>query len=357
MKTTNSALLWLGLSLAVLWQPAPCIAETDAEAEIREGIRLHDLGEYGAAITAFERALERDPGNPLAHYEMANTYFADGNFESCVAAAEKGLAETGKLQGGLRTLAGTCYSSMGKPRKALRQFRKALEIDPENAMLNFNVAITLTKEGETDKAIAHLQTAIDSRPGYSSPYLVLGQLHGAIGSYAKGVFYFSRFVTLEPNSARTAQASAGVFEFLQEGVEREPDDEIKVSVFMGEEDDPFGTLEMSRSLAAAAMHVEKDEEGEEEEQKSAAEPATEARRHVDALVNFFQMAQELSDRGSLRETKTWDQAIVPILAIHDEEGSKPLAYLMTARAGISGGQSWLETHPEEIERLSDLLSP
>ena len=348
--TTKLRVRFLSTVLAVVVSQSLWAA--DVGTLIHQGVSLHDDGDFQGAIKAFEKALEMEPENAVARHELSNTYFAKGDYKACVETAEAGIELDSDLAPKFYAIAASCYSEAGNEEKALELFRAGLAKSPDDTMLQFNIGVTLAGQGANDEALEHFERAAELSPDYASPYFFIGLLHHDADERVPGLFYLARFVTLAPDSARTVQASAGVFELFFAGQNVKPDHEIEVNVAISGDDDPFGTLEVSRSLAATTIHLSP----EELDLKESDGELTEADRKVDALVSFFQMASELGDGSPLLKTTTWKQAIEPILSIHAKGSGKALGYLLAARAEIPGGRSWLEKHPEELAALGDVLN-
>ncbi len=342
MKRCNAAIFAVLISLG-----AGALRASDAGSMIRKGVELHDAGDYQGAIRSFRSALELEPANTVALYELANTYFAAGDFDACVEAAKTGLKHPSDLDALLYMAAGSCYSSAGKTRKALRSFRAGLEIAPDNARLHFNMAVTLLESGDAEAAVEHLQKAASSEPSYASPYYFLGEIYRDQGKRVQSLYYFARFFTLEPNTARSTAAATSVLDLLSSGIEVSSESEVEVTVPHLEDGDPFSVLEVSLSIAGASMHTE----------EGAALPS-EAHRRVSALQTFFQITLEMNDpeNRDLRGTVAWQQAIAPLLRIHERELSEALGFVMATRAGVEGGQAWVDAHPESVRQLEAALS-
>jgi type IV pilus assembly protein PilF len=78
--------------------------------------------------------------------------------------------------------------------KALEQFLKALEINPDDPYLHYDLALTYDMKGVLDKAEYHLKEAIKLKPDYSDAYNYLGfvyfrqgKVHEAIEAYNKAL--------------------------------------------------------------------------------------------------------------------------------------------------------------------------
>lgn len=319
---------------------------SDAGSMIEKGVELHDAGDYQGAIRSFRSALELEPANTVALYELANTYLATGDFNSCIEAAKAGLEHPSDLDPLLHMAAGSCYSSAGKTRKALRSFRAGLDLAPNEARLHFNIAVTLFNSEDGEDAVEHLQKAVASEPSYASPYYFLGEIYRDEGKRVQSLYYFARFFTLEPNTARSASAATNAFGLLFSGIDVKSKSEVEVTVPHLEDDDRFSALELSLSIAGVSVHTD----------EGAALPS-EAHRTVSALQTFFQITLEMNDPEDrdLRGTVVWNQAIAPLLRLHERELSEALGFVMATRAGVEGGQAWVDAHPESVKKLEAAL--
>lgn len=67
--------------------------------------------------------------------------------------------------------------------KAYVLFLKALEIEPQNAAINFKIAETLAKNDEMEKAIGYALKAVELNPKNKYYYLLTAQIYGRQGNY------------------------------------------------------------------------------------------------------------------------------------------------------------------------------
>jgi tetratricopeptide (TPR) repeat protein len=323
------------------------------EEILRAGIELHDQGDYAGAIAKYEEALRHYPGHPVALYELAHTQATRGEYDRCIEAAEEGVKAEAPpaLTAQLYAVMASCFSSSGRPNKALRQFRKGLEIAPDSVPLLFNIAVTLATQGEHAEAAHHLERAIRLQPRYPSPYYLLAEIQRAEDRRVPGLLLFTRFVTLEPNSPRAVTASSLVIALLGAGAEASEDGQ-QVTITMPESEGPYDVAEMMLAMAGTAPHIKDPaEEGEDPP------PPTEAARHVEVLVLFFKMLGDGGAPDGEADSATWQMAAVPLLELADGPELETLGYLMASRAGVAGGIEWLDAHPERLRELEAAISP
>lgn len=318
--------------------PKPTVREL-----VREGVRLHDEGRFDDATAHYKRALELEPEDSEALYELANTYLASGRYALCEETARRGLKKPGDLEGPLFGMVGSCLSSDGKADKALQAFREGLAKYPNDLTLNFNIAVTLATRGKTSEALQHLEKTVAARPLYSSPYFLAGEIFANESRSVEGLFFFLRFVSLEPDSRRSAYAAAKVFELLTSGIEQ-TEKGLNVSVRPpGNPGDILSQIEFFRSLAAATVHLE--------ENRS----QSKAQRYVSALDTFVKITEEMAQGekgGGLAGTFLWERAVAPVVQLQKRGVLECFGYALAAKAGFEGAEEWLESHPQKQEELA-----
>jgi Flp pilus assembly protein TadD len=94
----------------------------------------------------------------------------------------------------------------GQTSRALQQFLIALELNPDDPYLHYDLAYTYDRKGILDKAEFHLKEAVRLKPDYSSAHNFLGAIYFrtgrvelAIESYNKAL---SNLLYLSPQDAR-----------------------------------------------------------------------------------------------------------------------------------------------------------
>jgi len=190
---------------------------------------------FRTAIDYFQQAIAKDPGYALAHAGLADCYTMLGNyfilspnesFPKARAAATKALEIDEQLAQAHTSQAAVklwyewdwkgadrefrravelnpqdatahqwysyYYLAMGKGEQALRQYRKALELDPLSLPVTTFYGQMLIFNRQYDQATEHLRKALEMDPGFGPAHYVLGlaQVHqgrypGAIAEFEK----------------------------------------------------------------------------------------------------------------------------------------------------------------------------
>jgi tetratricopeptide (TPR) repeat protein len=110
---------------------------------------------------------------------------------------------------------GTALNRTGKPDEALAQYRKALAINPEFPEANNNLGIALASAGKLDDAITHFRKALDVKPGSAEFQNNLGHALAAQGKLDEAMVYYQAALEIKPrypeayNNLGVALAGAG----------------------------------------------------------------------------------------------------------------------------------------------------
>lgn len=98
-------------------------------AAMESGLKALALERYPAAVDAFSRAIEQDPGFAEAWNRRGTAYYLMGRYEDSLADIERVLELEPRHFAALAGR-GLCLRELGRPRAAIDAFEQALEINP-----------------------------------------------------------------------------------------------------------------------------------------------------------------------------------------------------------------------------------
>ena len=193
-----------------MWALAAVLFFLQAADPAAEGMKALEAGNYDAAVQAFRKALEADPKDYAAHFNLALAYGFLHQDEEGIAEYQKTLelkpglyeaelnlailllrrkrpAEAAPL---LESAAGQKPAEFrpryylaeaqlagGAADKAGESFRLALELDPKSAAAELGLAHALEQQGKTAEAAPHFRQAAQLDPKYRTSLLELAQLY------------------------------------------------------------------------------------------------------------------------------------------------------------------------------------
>lgn len=93
------------------------------------------------------------------------------------------------------------YQNTGMYDRAIVEYRRALQINPGNALMYYNIGTCYAKKERYDKAINALGKAIQTDPNFVMAYYQLGTVYLLEGSFEEGVRELERAIEIEPRFA------------------------------------------------------------------------------------------------------------------------------------------------------------
>jgi eukaryotic-like serine/threonine-protein kinase len=161
-----------------------------------------------SAIAAFERALALDPNYALAYaglgqarWEKYQAGHDPKSVDSARQACQRALGLDEQLAAA-HVCMGQLESGTGEYEKAVKEFERALAIEPTNDDAYRSLADAYESLGLPAKAEETCRRAIDLRPQYWAGYNWLGTFYYRDARYDDAASMFSQVVALAPDSFR-----------------------------------------------------------------------------------------------------------------------------------------------------------
>lgn len=321
------------LTSSAAWAMSP-----EVQQLMREGVALHNIGQYSAAIDTYLQALALQPDDPVIHYELGYSYMASKQYDQCIEVTQKGLSlqPDADIEPGLYVLQGSCYSTNNQIEEALAAFRTGLAKYPNHTGLNYNIAITLTKAQQYAEAITYTHTALLQSPDYSSPYFLLAQLYEAQTELVSSLAFYLRFAMLEQNTTRTRFTAYRAYLLANIGIVVEKDGEY----YVRRSTDDTSTLHVGLKIAMLSQEADATK--------------SEATRFVDGLTSFVQICSELNDEA-IRHSLTWKHALADLVTMHKDGYLDEFLYYLASLNDLPGAAEWLQAHPNATKDLLNYL--
>jgi tetratricopeptide (TPR) repeat protein len=128
---------------------------------------------------------------------------------------------------------GLVLARLGQVEEAVVQYKKVLALDPGSAEAHSNLGLALTRQGRPEEGIAEYKLALKSEPDYPEVHSNLGAALAGVGKLDEAISHFKRVLELRPDSAEglsnlgRALASAGrtdeAVALYEKAVELRPD--------------------------------------------------------------------------------------------------------------------------------------
>ena len=164
MNTPPRSRMWSAVLFGLVVLLAGC---QTARHYLDRGVRLEQSGDPEAAVKAYTRAIELEPGDALAYFNR-----------------------------------GCAASKLGRMESAVADFSEALELDPDLAAAAMGRAHAFFLQGEYDEAIADFTRTIQLVPDHVDAYLGRGIVNRKIGDDDLALADFDKAVGLDPYSVQ-----------------------------------------------------------------------------------------------------------------------------------------------------------
>jgi eukaryotic-like serine/threonine-protein kinase len=208
----------------------------------------------------FNQAIAKDPGYAMAYVGLASYYVAAPDYEplrrtetapSAIAAAEKALAIDDTLADAHAAIGsasqdlwdwerterefkraleinpnqviahqwfGLYLASTGRSQEAISHFKRALELDPLNLTAHTNLAVGYENERQYDLALQQFKQTLEIDPNYASAHSNLSQMYWDVGEYALWLEEWKKGAALADDREELAIADEATRAYAKGGV-------------------------------------------------------------------------------------------------------------------------------------------
>jgi tetratricopeptide (TPR) repeat protein len=191
----------------------------DASIRFKLGMQLASTGQANAAIQQLESAERLNPSDPAIHSELARLLEKTGNKEGVRAEQAKlaALKSRSDKESAIVKLNENASSdlSMGNAKTAAESYRQAVQLDPRDAKLRYNLSLALDRIGEIASERKELARAVELDPKLAAAHNQLGVLALHSGQPAEAEQRFKKALAIDPTFAE-AQSNLGVL-YSQQG--------------------------------------------------------------------------------------------------------------------------------------------
>ena len=310
---------------------------------IHEGVALHDQRNFTAAIAKYKEVLAGNPWEVNALHELAFSYFENKDFEAALDTARRGAQCKSQLLPAFYAMIGNALDELGKGSEAIGIYRSAIRQNPRAAILHYNLAISLRRAGKQSEAKAAAEAALHCDPSHRSSHAVLAAIYRDMGYRIPAILAYSRFLTLEPESARATQVLPTLLNLLTQGVSKgRGQNEINILLSetpkTGKDEGDFLIVEMMMSVELAADLISVPEQANRERKTG-----------FQKLVSIYTNMGEGLD---LVKSKRGFAAsyYAPYLATLTKAGYTEAFIAYTWEAGnIEGTSDWAQANTAKIE--------
>jgi tetratricopeptide (TPR) repeat protein len=174
------------------------------------GILQYQLRNYDSAIEYIEKALQINPEDTGANYNLGLAFKEKGELDKAIACYQKAVQLDPNFADAYYN-SGTAFQEKGQYDEAVACYEKALRIDPNLSGVYYNLGIIFQEKGQYDEAITYYQKALQFNPSLSDAYNNLGLCLQDEGKINEAIGQYKRALHLNPYDAKSCYNMANAF--------------------------------------------------------------------------------------------------------------------------------------------------
>lgn len=167
--------------------------------EIKLAAEAYGEGKYLTAITYCNEALRKDQSNYEAILLKGKSNLKLYNYQEAIDNFSNAIKLKPAFDPYLYR--GRVYLELNELAYSARDFAMAIEYNPQNIDVYFNLAYVKTLMGEYDSALSSYNEVIKLNPLNSNAYVNIGNLKGMMGDSDSAIEYYSKAIKVNPNDA------------------------------------------------------------------------------------------------------------------------------------------------------------
>lgn len=347
MKKT--ILLLLILNLSVFAQNIDMVQKF-----IKEGIALHDKGDFEGAIASYDKAIALDENSILAIGEKALSYLSLKDYENAIKLCQEAI-EINPQSDNLAfiyTLYANALDEAEKPLEALAVYEEGLAVFPNRYLLHFNKGIALLRLEKYEEALLSLEEAISINPNHPGSHSAIGGILLG-GNNIPALLALSRFLVLEPEGKR-AEVNCNYIQDIvsaDDNVEKTGNNSITISVdqmlmeAIGQKEKQANDFSMPTFLLTMTAALDHDKKTKRKNKN---------KNQAELFQNKFEtVCSSLKEGQEDNFGFYWEYYVPYFLEMESKDLLETFSYIVYASSADKRVHTWLEKNGAKIEAFYD----
>ncbi len=187
----------------------PATGDVLKSAAIQEadGISALRRGDWAAAVAAFRRGLELNPGDPALRHRLGSALYASGDVAGAVKEFEEVARRSPEFVKAQVSL-GVILNLNGRYQEAVGRFTKAIAVDPAFPEGHLGLAEAQRMSGGLDASLQHYERAIALDPGLAEAWIGGAQALLGLGRRQAAAEWLSEARRVHPDRPELAELAA-----------------------------------------------------------------------------------------------------------------------------------------------------
>ena len=314
---------------------------------VKEGVELHDKGDYEAAITKFDRALILDPNDYEANYEKASSCMYAKRYNESITIS-KYLIEKYKdnpaIKGAYVNL-GSAYDDKGNADSAIIAYNEGLKRFPDFYLLHFNKGLTYARQKKWDDAEICFFGAMKNKPNHAGSLYytsLLQEKSNKVSAIISGL----TFLAVEPEGKRAKNMYEYIFELFNSFAKKDEKGNSTITLSMDDMDNKgkennFSMVNMMLGLTAA----------------SAVTDSVKAKTDVEKLSLYIQMMNSSFSVGQDEGKGIYWKTYVPFfIEMKKKDFVNVFAHIASITSGNEENIKWINDNQDKMKTFYEWVN-
>ena len=186
------------------------LAPAEAEHYIALGRWLLQQRRLNEAIDLLRRAVERLPASVDLSLMLALAEAQAHGAAIAIPLVEKAIALDSRVAPAW-SLLGNCYFRIGDYERAVAHYKKAIELNPQNDLYLYDLALALERQNRVSEAVPLLERASQLNPNQGISRYLLGKLYEKLDRRSEAIRELEASLRLDPENDSACYLLAGVY--------------------------------------------------------------------------------------------------------------------------------------------------
>ena len=166
------------------------------EHYLESGSRARQLGDFGAAVAAYQQALTLAPGDPQLTGLLGAALLEGGHADQALPYLQQATAKA-RRNAGLKGALAQALFALGRFEEAAATFRQAQQLDPAQPGFMLGAANSLAMQGKYAEARPLFERVVARFPDHALAWYNLGNLLRDSGAFESAIAAFRKVLALQ----------------------------------------------------------------------------------------------------------------------------------------------------------------
>lgn len=319
-----------------------CSAQTNEAVSklVKEGIVLHDKGDYEGAIAKYEVALVIDKDDYDANYEKSLSCLYAKKYDECIAIS-KYLIEKHKDNAAIRGVycnCGSAYDDKGDADGAINMYDKGLKLFPDYYLLHYNKGLTLGRQKKWDDAMLSFSAAMKSKPTHAGS-LYYSSLAMEKSNKVAAIICGLCFLAVEPEGKRAKSMYDYLFDLFNSFAKKDGEKNTTITLNMDDfenkkKENNFSMVNMMLGLTIASSLTD----------------SVKAKTDVAKLSLYIQLMTSSLSTGQKDGKGIYWKTYAPFLiAMKENDLMDVFAHIASITSGNDENIQWINNNQDKLK--------